>query len=684
MKIEVARSAGFCFGVQRAVDTVYKTLATGEKVYTLGQIVHNEYVCGELEKLGAEVIDAEHLDTLSDCTVIIRAHGVSRHVEEKLKVLAAQNVRYIDATCPFVKKIHRIVLNESEGAVPAPGSETPVLPASDTATRPHSTHIFIAGDPSHPEVQGIVGWIDTKKSGCSVVESPEEFEEKITQTLENTDDFRNIKTVLVAQTTFNHKKFKQFIEILAKKHYNTIVYDTICNATEERQREAAELAGRSGAMVVIGSRGSSNTRKLYEICKQECANTYFCEQPGDLRVNRLTPFYSVGITAGASTPKNIIKEVLSIMSEENFDQLLEESFKPIHQGSVVEGTVIRVKEDEIALNIGYKADGIITRQEYTNDSNADLRTLVKEGDKLQVKIIKVNDGEGQVMLSYKRLATERAYKRLEEASESNEIITAPVTEITKGGLSVDVEGVRVFIPLSFVSDPYDPNLEKYKDQTIEFKIVEFNPKKRRIIGNRAILVKEKKKELQADFLSKSQVGDIVQGVVKNVTNFGIFVDLGGIDGLVHVSEIGWGRIENPVKHFKVGDEVRAFVKEIKDDKIALSMKFPNEDPWADADEKFAVGTVVKGKVARLQDFGAFVELAPGVDGLLHVSQISKERIEKPSSVLKVGQEIEAVVTDINLSARKISLSMKALLADDEPAEEQAEDQAESTEGASEE
>ena len=481
------------------------------------------------------------------------------------------------------------------------------------------------------------------------------------------------KLAIVAQTTYNYKKFQQFVEIILKKGYDSIVYDTICNATEVRQTEAYEMAGQCDAMIVIGGKHSSNTRKLFEICKTECANTYFIEQPDDLDLDVLRSFHSVGITAGASTPNNIIKEVFSKMSETSFEQLLaEEQLVSIHNGQVIEGTVIRVKEDEIALNIGYKADGIVTRSEYTNTPSVDLRTLVKEGDTMQVKVLKVNDGDGQVALTYKRLAAERGSKRLEEAFNNKEVLTATVTDVLKGGLSLVVDETRVFIPASLVSDTFEQNLEKYKDHEIQFVITEFNPKRRRIIGDRKQLLVAKKKELQAELFSKIAVGDIISGVIKNVTDFGVFIDLGGADGLLHISEMSWGRIENPKKVFKVGDEVRAFIKDISGEKIALSMKFPDENPWADAEEKFAKGNVVTGKVARMTDFGAFVEIEPGVDALLHVSQISREHIEKPASVLKVGQEIEAMIVDFNYEEKKISLSMKALLPQEaaEPAEEE--------------
>ena len=355
------------------------------------------------------------------------------------------------------------------------------------------------------------------------------------------------------------------------------------------------------------------------------------------------------------------------MSEMSFEQMLDESFKTIRNGEVVEGTVIDVKPDEIILNIGYKADGIISRNEYTNEPNTDLTTVVSVGDTMEAKVVKVNDGEGQVLLSYKRLAAEKGSKRLEEAFESQEVLKAKVTEVLAGGLSVVVDETRVFIPASLVSDTYEKDLSKYEGQEIEFVITEFNPRKRRIIGDRKQLLTAKKEEMRKELFEHLHVNDVVEGTVKNVTDFGAFIDLGGADGLLHISEMSWGRVENPKKVFKVGDVVKVFVKEINDDKIALSMKFEETNPWNNAAEKYAVGTVVTGKVARMTDFGAFVELAPGVDALLHVSQISREHVEKPSDVLKVGQEIEAKIVDFNEEEKKISLSVKALNDDAEDA-----------------
>ena len=359
------------------------------------------------------------------------------------------------------------------------------------------------------------------------------------------------------------------------------------------------------------------------------------------------------------------------MSELTFEQMLEESLKTIHTGEVVEGTVIDVKPEEAILNIGYKSDGVLTRNEYTNEPNVDLTKVIKVGDTMEVKVLKVNDGEGQVTLTYKRLAADRGNKRIEEAFNNKEVLKAKVSQVLDGGLSVIVDEVRIFIPASLVSDSYEKDLSKYAGQEIEFVISEYNPKRRRYIGDRRQLLVAEKQEKQQKLLESIHVGDVVEGTVKNVTDFGVFNDIGGADGLLHISEMSWGRVENPKKVFKPGDVVKAFIKDISGTKIALSMKFEDENPWKDAATKFAVGNVVTGKVARMTDFGAFVELEKGVDALLHVSQISKDHIEKPSDVLKVGDEVTAKIVDFNEADKKISLSIRALLAP-EPAEKKEE------------
>lgn len=349
-----------------------------------------------------------------------------------------------------------------------------------------------------------------------------------------------------------------------------------------------------------------------------------------------------------------------IMSGQSFEEMLGESVKTVRNGEVVEGTVIDVKENEIILNIGCKADGIITKNEYSNDQSIDLTEVVHVGDTMSAKVLKVNDGEGQVILTYKRLAAEKGNKRLEEAFKNEEILKAPVTQVLDGGLCVVVDEARVFIPASLVSDTYERDLTKYADQEIEFIITEFNPRRRRIIGNRKQLLLAERAEKQKELMARIAPGDVVEGVVKNVTDFGVFIDLGGADGLLHISEMSWGRVDNPRKMFQAGDEVKVLIKDIKGEKIALSLKFEDQNPWLTAADKYAIGSVIKGRVARMTDFGAFVELEPGVDALLHVSQISREHVDKPSDVLKIGQEVETKVVDFNGEDRKISLSIKAL------------------------
>ncbi len=624
MEIKVAKTAGFCFGVKRAMDMVYAQIGK-EHVHTYGPIIHNDEVVKELEENQIFALNSiEELRQKKEGTIIIRSHGVNKEIYD----IARENkLEVVDATCPFVRKIHKIVMEESEK-----GHE-----------------IIIIGNKNHPEVQGIKGWSYIEPT---IIESEEEMMTFVPKSQN--------KISIVSQTTFNYNKFQELVEIIAKKGYDINVYNTICNATEERQLEAKAIAKDVDAMIVIGGKHSSNTQKLYEISKKECDNTIYIQKNEDLRGLDFSDINTLGITAGASTPNKIIKEVHISMSEKSFEQLLEESLVTIKNGEVVEGTIIDVKEDEIILNIGYKADGIISRNEYSNTPNLDLRNEVKVGDKMEAKVLKVNDGEGQVLLTYKRLAAEKGNKRLEDAFNNKEVITAKVDQVLDGGLSVVVEEARVFIPASLVSDTYEKNLGKYKDQEIQFVISEFNPRKRRIIGDRKQLLVAEKKQKQAELFAKIEPNMTVEGVIKNVTDFGAFVDLGGADGLLHISEMSWGRVESPKKVFKVGEKIKVLIKDIKGEKIALSLKFPETNPWLNAEEKYAVGNVVTGKVARMTDFGAFIELETGVDALLHVSQIAREHIEKPSDILKVKQEITAKVVDFKKDDRKISLSMKAV------------------------
>ena len=649
MEILLAKSAGFCFGVQRAVDTAYKH-ADEKNVYTYGQIIHNEEVVGDLAKHGVKILEDDELDQIKDSKVIIRSHGAEKRVYD---ILEKNGNEIIDATCPFVKKIHNIVMDE--------------------CGKGHT--VIIIGDGKHPEVKGIMGWCMSEP----VVIGTEEEAEKFVQSCLNGEYKPSENISIVSQTTFNYRKFHNVVDIIRNKLYNVTAYKTICNATSVRQREAQEIASKVDAMIVIGGRNSSNTQKLYEISKKECENTYYIQTLVDLDLTTFESVSRVGITAGASTPNKLIKEVHGRMDEMNFAELLEneESRGSIKTGEIVEGRVIDVKPDEIIVDISYKSDGVIPRNEYTNTPNADLTELVHVGDAITAKVVKTNDGEGSVLLSYKRVAAEKANEKLEAALESGEILTGKVVQVVSGGLNVMYDETRVFIPASLVSDTYEKNLDKYLDQDVEFILTEYQPKKRRIIGNRKQIIVARKAEAAKELFDRIEVGMTVEGVVKNVTSFGAFIDLGGADGLLHISEMSWGRVEDPKSVLKVGDKVKAFIKNIDGEKIALSLKFDDTNPWLNADEKYAPGTVVTGKVARMADFGAFIELEPGVDALLHVSQISYDHVNKPEDVYKVGDVVEAEVVECNAADKKISLSVKSLLP--VPSESDYEDDAESEE-----
>lgn len=643
MSVILAKTAGFCFGVKNALELVYKTIdenKEGRRIYTYGPIIHNDEVIRELEEAGVYAIEGDLRGLDENSTLIIRSHGVGRAVYEEAEKRGA---RIIDATCPFVKKIHEIVRSETLAG----------------------KHVIIAGDGAHPEVMGIVGW------ACGPVTVVKDEEEAAAFYLSE-----NIPVSLVFQTTFNSEKFQYIVEIIRKKGYDTTVNNTICSATRNRQKEAFEISKQADAMIVIGDKKSSNSKKLYEICRSNCSDTYFIQTVTDLPLAASKPGICVGITAGASTPKHIIQEVFCFMSDEMIfnDQMIDESIKQIRTGEVVDGVVLDVKPDYIVLNINYKYDGIITKNEYSNDP-VDLTAVVNVGDTMEAKVLRIQDSE--VQLSYKRLGEEKANKRIEEAYENKEVLNVKVEKITSGGLICEYEGAKIFVPASLISDIYEKDLSKYLGQEIEVIITEYNPKKRRVIGNRKKIILEVKAEKAKELLETLQVNDILEGEVKSVTSYGAFVDLGGVDGLLHISEISWGRIDSPKSVLNVGDSIRVFIKSIQDGKIALSAKFPDENPWVLAKEKYLPGTIVKGKVLRMADFGAFIELEPGIDALLHVSQISKKHVKKPSDVLSVGQEIEVKVVEFKEEEKKISLSRRDfdddLVPDEVPQEEKPEE-----------
>ncbi len=630
MKIMLAKSAGFCFGVNKAVNIVYGLLDKNEEdICTLGPIIHNDQLVNDLKSRGVKVI-SDIAEALPEGKVVIRTHGVTPDVYEKL---AEHKLEAIDTTCPYVKKIHNLVREKyNEGC-----------------------KIIIAGDKDHPEVQGINGWCG---NSAYIADSPEDVD-KIPE--------MDSECCIVAQTTITKEKWDNINIKLQKKCKNIQKFDTICNATSNRQNEAEKIARLADAMIVIGSKSSSNSQKLYEICKKYCPRTYIIETFGDLPPIDITDIKILGITAGASTPDVIIKEVLEKMDElnkqekeMNFKEAFESSLVTLQSGEIVKGKIIGFNNAEIYVDLGYKSDGIIAVSEYSDDPDFKPDANLKAGDEIEVYIVRVNDGEGSVQLSKKKVDAMRSIDTVEEAFENKTPITAKVIEVTNGGLIASAKGVRIFIPASQISDRYVKDLTEYLRQTVTLRIVEFIKQKRKIVGSVKVILAEERERTGNEFWGNIEAGKKYQGTVKSLMDFGAFVDIGGVDGLVHVSELSWNKVKHPSEVLKVGDIVEVTVLEFDKDKKRISLGFKkNEDnPWVKAVEKFKVGDVVKGKVVRLVPFGAFVELEKGIDGLVHISQISNVRIAKPGDVLSIGQDVEAKVVEFNLEAKKISLSIK--------------------------
>ena len=644
MEITVAKSAGFCFGVNRAIQACYDEIGKG-KIYTYGSLIHNKEVTKDLENKGVKII--ESLDGIDEGTVIIRSHGVGKFLYDEFE---KKGIRYIDGTCPFVKKIHNIVKENYD----------------------NNNNIIIVGNPNHPEVMGINGWCD---NSATIIENVEDVEYIY---FDNDND-----TAVVVQTTFRGSKFNDITEAIKSHISNVKIYNTICSATDERQREAVELSKKVDKMIVIGDKGSSNTQKLYEICKKYCQNTYYIETICDLVLNIFSSNDKIGITAGASTPSAIIKEVISTMSEFetrngnieegeelSFQELLDQSLVSLHTGDIVKGTVISVVNEEVSVNLGYKSDGIISRGEFSSDANVIPSEVVKPGDEIEVFVVRVNDGEGNVLLSRKRIEAQKGLAEIEAAYNEKAVVTGKVTSVVKGGLIAVVNGVRVFIPSSQVSNKFIDDLSVFKDQELSFNIIELDRAKNRIIGGRKALIEKEANEKKAALFDSIEAGKKVTGTVSRLTDFGAFVDLGGVDGLIHISEMSWGRISNPKDVLKEGQTVEAIVLDVDKEKgkISLSLKDADSNPWKIAVEKYAVGTVVEGKVVRMVPFGAFIELEPGVDGLVHISQIAEKHVVKPEDELKIGETIKVKVLEVNPEQKKISLSKKAAEA---PAVEEA-------------
>ena len=646
MNIHVAESAGFCFGVNRAVELVERVAQNGKRVCTLGPIIHNRHAVTHFEEMGVRVIEAPEEATERD-TVIIRSHGVTRAVQTELEATGAE---VVDATCPFVKRIHGIVSKaEEEGALP-----------------------IIIGTRSHPEVVGIAGWC----GACKIFETPEELENWIIGG-ELSPDF---PVYMVCQTTSTESLWKKCGEIAKKQFTNLKIFDTICKATEFRQSEAAQLSKNCQAMVVVGDTHSSNTGRLAMICREHCDRVVLVDNASELDPEFFRGVADVGITAGASTPAWIIKEVNKTMSEitnvetveESFAELLEQSIKTLNTGDKVTGIVTGIGATEVQIDLGTKHAGYIPYDEVSADPSVKPEDILKVGDEIEVFVVRVNDQEGTCQLSKKKLDGMKIWDDMAAWCEEKTTVEGTITEENKGGLVANIKGIRVFIPASQSGIAKGGDMTGMVGKTVQMKITEVNRARRRVIGSIRAVTSEARKAAQEKIWNEIEVGAKYHGVVKSLTSYGAFVDIGGVDGMVHVSELSWNRIKTPADVVSVGDEIDVYVISFDPvkHKISLGYKTAEMNPWNQFMTKYNVGDVVDAKIVKLMTFGAFAEILPGVDGLIHISQIADKRIGKPEDVLSEGQEVKVKITDVDAENKRISLSIRALL--EEAAEEEAE------------
>ncbi len=646
-EVRLAKTAGFCYGVRRAVDLAEKAGEAGGGALMLGPIIHNAHVVQHLADLGVGCVDKPE-DVPQGGRVIIRSHGEGRAVYD---ALARRQVDVLDATCPNVAHIHRLVARAEEQG------RTPV----------------VVGTRTHPEVTAIAGWC----RNAVVVESGEEFEKWVAEDPKR----RDMPLTCVSQTTSTQEIWLKFISIAKKVCTNAEIFDTICRATSKRQSEAAALAAECDAMIVIGDKKSSNTRRLAEICSEHCSRVLWVENGDELSPNALDGAAIIGITAGASTPGWIIKEVYDKMSEENmeieesFAEMLEKSIKTLNTGEKVTGTVIGITPTEIQVELGTKHAGFIPISELTDDPTVKVEDLVKVGDEIETYVMRVNDQEGVVTLSKKRLDTVKSWDDIEAAKEAKTTVEGVVTEENKGGIVVNVKGIRVFVPASQTGLRKDTPMSTLLKTKVQLRITEVNRSRRRVVGSIRAVAAEARAEAAAKVWESIEVGKHYTGTVKSLTSYGAFVDIGGVDGMVHISELSWSRIKHPSEVVSVGDTVDVYVIGFDPEKkkISLGMKDPDQNPWEVFLNTYEVGSVATVKVVKLMDFGAFAEIVPGVDGLIHISQIADHRIDKVSDVLSEGQMVDVKITDINMDTKKVSLSIRALL-EDAPAEDEESDE----------
>ena len=692
-KIELAKTAGFCFGVNRAVEMTYELVNSGKKVSTLGPLIHNPVVIEDLEKKGVRVLTSPE-QAEKGSTVVVRTHGIGRSVMQELSATGAE---VCDATCPFVKKIHRIVSENSSEDIP----------------------VLIAGDSDHPEVMGIMGYCNGE---CFTFKDATELR----IILENHSDLCQKRITVVSQTTFSVKEWEESSKIINLLCTNANVFDTICNATQDRQHEATELSERADIMIIIGGLESSNTAKLKAVCEKNCI-TYLVERAAELKNIDFSGCNFIGVTAGASTPARIIKEVLCNMSEilneqpieleegaveqktdvaddaavveltqgassaqpeevpsndssdeQDFSQALEESLSNMNNDQKVKGVVMGFSPTEIQVDIGRKHAGYIPMDEYSADPAADPRKELKVGDEIDLIIMKTNDVEGTVMLSKRRYDAMKAWSDIVDAAETDKVFDGVITDVVKGGVIAVTNGVRVFIPGSLATASRNEPLDDLLRKNVQFRIIEVNRFKRRAVGSIRAVLKEAKKAAEEAFWAQAEVGQKYTGTVKSLTAYGAFVDIGGVDGMIHISELSWKRIKHPSEVLSVGDEVEVYIKALDTEKkkISLGYRKDEDNPWEILRKNYPEGTVIEAEVVSLTDFGAFARVIPGIDGLIHISQIADRRIDKPSDVLKVGDKVQVKIIGIDFDKKRVSLSIRALLEPETEETAETEDAAE--------
>ena len=690
-QIILAKTAGFCFGVDRAVNLVYELVGEGKKVCTLGPIIHNAQLVADLESKGVKIID-DISQAPQGYTVVVRTHGVEKSVLDELET---KGIDYVNATCPFVTKIHNIVKKQDENTV-----------------------VLIAGDKNHPEVLGI-------KSYCKGDSYVFKNEEELTEIIQKHKIAQKNDVICVAQTTFSLNEQKKCKKIFKKLCTNCKIFDTICNATSDRQNEAEELSKNSDAMIVVGGRHSSNTCKLRDTGEANCP-TFLIETADELASLDLSKYNVIGVTAGASTPSVIIKEVLKSMSEEikekevettsavteevvetaenadkatkpavkasadgeaSFEELLNESFKENENSKVVTGTVVRITPTEVFVDVpGRKQTGVVAFDDLSSENISKCEDVVAVGDEIQLVIMKTDDQDGVLKLSKRLFDAVKGWDEIVAAKENDEILEGQVTAVIRGGVLVSAKGTRVFVPASLTGVPRNQELSVLKDATVKFKIIDINPARRRAVGSIKVVSDAERKEKQEALWATLKEGDKVKGTVKSLTSYGAFVDLGGIDGMVHISELSWSRIKHPSEVVNVGDVVEVTIKSLDEEtkKISLGFKNIEDNPWEILKRDYPVGSVVDAKIVSFATFGAFANILPTVDGLIHISQISWDRIKAPQDVLKIGDVVKAKIIEIDFDKKRVSLSMKELLDKPETAEDDSAESEETAEEATEE